>query len=210
MNWSNRGPGANGSSGVDVVADGAFSPGDLTLNAGVDGRTHGRRGAARAAPRRWPRLRPHSSTSPTAAHGGEIPANFYNNGEGLLKSRATDLGYDTFTQGAGSLDAGRAVKAATVGQEASVTPDAWRPVTIAARMAGVPALIAPGEQRHADVHRRRRQGRIRHLRPGAAPVDAEKIDFSSSDLADESTPYVQCPDYLIDLTNRVRRIPTPT
>ena len=38
MVWSNRGPQATGGNGVDVVADGAFSPGDLTLNSALDGR----------------------------------------------------------------------------------------------------------------------------------------------------------------------------
>jgi hypothetical protein len=38
MVWSNRGPQATGGNGVNVVADGAFSPGDLTLNSALDGR----------------------------------------------------------------------------------------------------------------------------------------------------------------------------
>ena len=38
MVWSDRGPGATGTPGVDVVADGAYSPGDATLNTVLDGR----------------------------------------------------------------------------------------------------------------------------------------------------------------------------
>src|SRR4029077_14285603 len=36
--WSNRGPGANGRNGVDVVADGSYAPGDATLNTVIDGK----------------------------------------------------------------------------------------------------------------------------------------------------------------------------
>ncbi len=38
IEWSNRGPGANGRGGVDVVADGSYSTGDATLNTVIDGR----------------------------------------------------------------------------------------------------------------------------------------------------------------------------
>ena len=38
IEWSNRGPGANGRNGVDVVADGSYAPGDATLNTIIDGR----------------------------------------------------------------------------------------------------------------------------------------------------------------------------
>ena len=37
IEWSNRGPGANGRNGVDVVADGSYAPGDATLNTILDG-----------------------------------------------------------------------------------------------------------------------------------------------------------------------------
>ena len=38
MVWSNRGFGANATNGVDLVADGAYAPGDATLNTVLDGR----------------------------------------------------------------------------------------------------------------------------------------------------------------------------
>ena len=38
IEWSNRGPGANGRNGVDVVADGSYAPGDATLNTVIDGK----------------------------------------------------------------------------------------------------------------------------------------------------------------------------
>ena len=75
MVWSNRGPQATGGNGVDVVADGAFSPGDLTLNSALDGRvaweTWG--GTSRSTP---------VTVAATAlvyqawrqSHGGTIPA----------------------------------------------------------------------------------------------------------------------------------------
>ena len=78
MVWSNRGPQATGGNGVDVVADGAFSPGDLTLNSALDGRvaweTWG--GTSRSTP---------VTVAATAlvyqawrqSHGGTIPTNFF-------------------------------------------------------------------------------------------------------------------------------------
>src|SRR4029077_16003477 len=37
IEWSNRGPGANGRNGVDVVAAGSYAPGDATLNTIIGG-----------------------------------------------------------------------------------------------------------------------------------------------------------------------------
>ena len=122
MVWSNRGPQATGGNGVDVVADGAFSPGDLTLNTVLDGRvaweTWG--GTSRSTP---------VAVAATAlvyqawrqSHGGTIPTNFFATAKRILKSSAQDLGYETLIQGSGSVDAGRAVKVAS-GTDAFVVP----------------------------------------------------------------------------------------
>ncbi|MGH9228201.1 MAG: S8 family serine peptidase, partial [Acidimicrobiales bacterium] len=88
MVWSNRGPGANGTPGVDVVADGAFSSGDATLNTVLDGRnawvTWG--GTSRSAP---------VAASATALvyearrkAGGSIDPGFYGTAKDILKSSA--------------------------------------------------------------------------------------------------------------------------
>src|SRR6478609_235636 len=106
--FSNRGPGATGKPGVDLVADGSYSAGDATLNTVMDGQlaweTWG--GTSRSTP---------VATAATAlvyqawrkSHAGQTPNAAA--AKTALKSSTTDLGYDTFTQGAGSLNAGRAV-----------------------------------------------------------------------------------------------------
>ena len=126
ISFSNRGPGATGATGPDVVADGAYSSGDATLNTVLDGRTA------------WVTWGGTSRSTPVAAaatalvyqaykkaHGGSVPGGFYDTARGILKSSAKDLHYDAFTQGAGSVDAGRAVRAAA-GKDATVSPDEWR------------------------------------------------------------------------------------
>ena len=112
MVWSNRGPGANATPGVDVVADGAFSSGDTTLNTVLDGRTA------------WVTWGGTSRSAPVAASatalvyearrkaGGSINPGFYSTAKDILKSSAKDFGYDSMIQGAGSVDAGKATATA--------------------------------------------------------------------------------------------------
>ncbi|GAB4522999.1 MAG: hypothetical protein Fur0018_05420 [Anaerolineales bacterium] len=107
--FSNRGPGARGTSGTDVVAGGAFAAGAQELNyfsistwGALDGNL---------AWDSW------GGTSRSAPVAGGILALIYQaykdaNGtwpdfltaKDLLMSSATDLNYDTFTQGAGSVN----------------------------------------------------------------------------------------------------------
>ena len=108
MVWSNRGLGATGSPGVDLVADGAYSAGDVTLNTVLDGRTA------------WETWGGTSRSTPVAAgatalvyqawrqaHGGTIPAGFYTDGQGHPEVVGARTSATTRTiQGAGSLDAG--------------------------------------------------------------------------------------------------------
>jgi subtilase family protein len=126
MVWSNRGPGAMGSNAVDLVADGAFSTGDITLNTILDGRTAWLTwgGTSRSAPvaggaaalvyQAW-----------RASHGGTIPNDFLFKAQEIMKSSAQDLGYESWIQGSGSLDAKRATEIAMSG--GAVSPDEWRP-----------------------------------------------------------------------------------
>ena len=89
-NWSNRGPGANGNSGVDIVADGAYSPGSMNLSraleAGVDGQNA------------WETWGGTSRSTPVAAgaaalvyqsfrsaNGGDDPGELLRQREGLLE-----------------------------------------------------------------------------------------------------------------------------
>jgi hypothetical protein len=131
MVWSDRGFGANGGVGVVVLADGSYSAGDVTLNVALDGRTAWETwgGTSRSTP---------VTVGATAlvyqaykdAHGGARPTQAQV--KDFLKSSATDLGYDSFTQGSGSLNAGRAADVAK-GADTAVAPDQWRPATTAAR-----------------------------------------------------------------------------
>ncbi len=120
--FSNRGPGARGTSGTDVVAGGAFAAGAQELNyysistwGTLDGNM---------AWDSW------GGTSRSAPVAGGILALIYQaymdaNGtwpdfvtaKSLLMSSATDLNYDTFTQGAGSVngDAGTMIASGEYG-----------------------------------------------------------------------------------------------
>ena len=204
ISFSNRGPGATGSTGPDVVADGAYSSGDATLNTVLDGRTAWETwgGTSRSTP---------VAASATAliyqayraAHGGNVPAGFYDTARGILKSSAKDLGYDSFTQGTGSVDAGRAVRAAA-GREATVTPDEWRVGDYRGAEDRVfTNVIAPGG---SDTQQ------FKISRPGTWSVsdrqlrryDSDRFSFTSSSQARESAFSFNAPDYLLDLTNSVR------
>ena len=128
MVFSDRGPGATGATGVDVVADGAYSAGDKTLNTALDGRvaweTWG--GTSRSTPVDRGRDRARLSGLPQDAPGGDVPPNFFTKAKDILKSSPQDLGYDSFIQGAGSVDAGRAVQAAARLRSRRCRPDEWR------------------------------------------------------------------------------------
>ena len=207
MVWSNRGPQATGGNGVDVVADGAFSPGDLTLNSALDGRiaweTWG--GTSRSTP---------VTVAATAlvyqawrqSHGGTIPAGFYATAKRIVKSSAQDLGYESWIQGSGSVDAARAVQVAS-GTDAFVSPDNWRPGNY--RGTEYPVFtrtLSPGQ---SDSQTFTVNG------PGTWTVSdrymrrtaSQSMSFTSSNLSSESTYNFNAPDYLVDLTSLVQSHP---
>jgi Subtilase family len=208
MVWSNRGPGATGSPGVDIVADGAFSSGDITLNSVLDGDTAWETwgGTSRSAP---------VAASATAliyqayrkAHPGALAGGFNLTAKNILKSSADDLGYDGFTQGAGSIDAARAVKTAA-GGAATVSPDEWRVGDYRGDndQAVFPRVIAPGA---SDTQTFTING------PGTYSVsdrflrrtDHETFKFDSSSVKKETAFNFNAPDYLLDITDRVKRHP---
>jgi hypothetical protein len=202
MVWSNRGPGATGSAGVDVVADGAFSAGDVTLNAVLDGRfawnTWG--GTSRSAP---------VAAGATALvyeawrdSGATVPAGFYSTAKDILKSSATDLGYESTIQGAGSVDAAKAVTTAA-GNVARVSPNEWRVGDY--RGEEYPVFAHTIEPGGSDAQQFTIDG------PGTWDVsdrqlvrtDTHSMSFSSSDVSDESPYNFNAPDYLADLTDLV-------
>ena len=206
MVWSNRGPGANGTPGVDVVADGAFSSGDTTLNTVLDGQTA------------WVTWGGTSRSAPVAASatalvyearresGGSVDPGFYGTAKDILKSSAKDLGYDSTIQGAGSVDAGEAT-ATAVGERARVSPNEWRVGDYRGQEFPVFAhTIAPGG---SDSQTFTLDG------PGAWQVsdrqmvrtDSESLSFSSSPVSNESNFNFNAPDYLMDLSDRVEDHP---
>ncbi len=205
MVWSNRGFGANATNGVDVVADGAYAPGDATLNTILDGRnawvTWG--GTSRSTP---------VTVGATAllyqaykkAHGGTVPAGFYSTAQDILKSTSKDLGYDANVQGSGSIDAGKAV-AGALGTRATVSPTEWRVGDYRGTEYPVFAnIISPGG---TDTQKFNLKG------PGTWQVsdrqlvktDTDTLSFSSKDLSQESTSNFNAPDYLVDLTKQVKQ-----
>ena len=207
MVWSNRGPQATGGNGVDVVADGAFSPGDLTLNSALDGRvaweTWG--GTSRSTP---------VTVAATAlvyqawrqSHGGTIPADFYTTAKRIVKSSAQDLGYESWIQGSGSVDAGRAVRAAS-GTDAFVAPDNWRPGNY--RGTEYPVFtrtLSPGRS-DSQTFTVNGPGHVDGLRPlheadGVAVHVVHELQVNK-----ESTYNFNAPDYLVDITSLVQSHP---
>jgi subtilase family protein len=211
MVWSNRGPQATGANGVDVVADGAFSSGDLTLNVVGDGRfaweTWG--GTSRSTP---------VAAAATAlvyqawrkAHGRRIvPMDFWRTSKAMLKSSAKDLGYDSWVQGSGSVDAGRAVAVAS-GHSAYVSPSDWRPGDY--RGTDYPVfthLLAPGghDSQTFNLNGGGSSGwhvSDRYLKR----IFSKSFSFTSSPVADEPNWNFNAPDYLISLKALIQAHPS--
>jgi hypothetical protein len=205
IEWSNRGPGANGRPGTDLVADGSYSDGDATLNTVIDGRNA------------WVTWGGTSRSTPVAVGATALVYQAYKAAHGsfplsttvksILKSSAQDLGYDSYVQGAGSLDAGKAVSAA-VGSQGFVTPDEWRPNTdpAAAGQPAFPQTINPGQSatRSFAING-----------PGSWTVSDRQLGkiatdsfaWTSSSVSQESTPNFNAPDYLMDITSKIKAHP---
>jgi hypothetical protein len=206
MVWSDRGPGANGAVGVDLLADGAFSAGDITLNTVLNGNEA------------WTTWGGTSRSTPVAGgaaalvyqayratHPGDLPADFNAVVRAVLKSSAKDLGYESYIQGSGSLDAGRAVNLAAGRAGAQVTPDDWRPGNY--RGTEYPAFVhslKPGES-STKSFQVTGAGRYRVSDRYLRKTDTVKMSFNSSPMANESEYNFNAPDYLIDLTKVVRK-----
>ncbi len=203
--WSDRGPASTGSVGVDVLGDGAFSTGDVTLNAVLDG------------PVAWETWGGTSRSTPTVVGAtalvyqaqkslGPIPDGFAETARAILKSSALDLGYDSFTQGAGSVQAGEAVKA-TLGKRVVVTPDEWRPGDYRGDdFAVFPHLLAAGES-DTQTFDLDGTGTYRISDRMLKRVDSTTFSWTSKNIAKESPITFNSPDYLIDLTRKVKQHP---
>jgi hypothetical protein len=206
MVWSNRGPGATGANGVDVVADGAFSAGDLTLNSSLNGRNA------------WETWGGTSRSAPVAgaaallvydaykqAHGGSVPVGFEFKAREILKSSAKDLRYDSWIQGAGSVDAARATQIAASG--GSVAPDEWRPGDY--RGTEYPAfanVIAPGGH-DSQAFTIDGSGSYAVSDRYLQRTDRVNRSFTTARVNKESVFNFNAPDYLIDISDIVQAHP---
>ena len=202
IEWSNRGPGANGRNGVDVVADGSYAPGDATLNTVIDGQNA------------WTTWGGTSRSTPVTVGAAALVEQAYRAAHGsfpaepavktILKSSAKDLGYDNFIQGSGSVDAGAAV-AAAVGTGSTVSPDEWRPATSGTNPR-FPETISPGQSASQT---------FTLGGPGGWTVSdrmlqqyaSDPISFTSQPLAQESVSNFNAPDYLMNITNNIKAHP---
>ena len=204
IEWSNRGPGANGTSGVDIVADGAYAPGDATLNSVGDGSIA------------WASWGGTSRSTPVAAGAAALVYQAWRESRGTspnafdvrstLMSSAKDLDYQSFIQGAGSLDAGRAVDLAK-GVPGRVTPETWRPGAYAGQQwAAFPHVVSPGgsSEQQFSVEG---GGRIKVSDRYLVRTDRVERTFTSSPAANESAYTFNAPDYLIDVSQLVKRHP---
>ena len=132
--FSNRGPGARGTSGVDVVAGGAFAAGAEAINYYVPSSWGTLDGNLS-----WASWGGTSRSAPVATGVMALIYQAYKDAHGmwpdfltakaLLKSTATDLNYDVFTQGAGSVnaDVGTAVASGLYGISMAGGDDEWNP-----------------------------------------------------------------------------------
>ena len=129
INWgdvipfSNRGPAANAGNGVSVTADGAFGSGALSLNEWGDGWTA------------WEAWGGTSRSAPVAAGNMSLIYDAYKQANGvwptwdvaraILMSGANNQRYDTFVQGAGSVNGGQSAGIAGGNKGFFVMPDNW-------------------------------------------------------------------------------------
>jgi len=203
MVWSNRGPGARGTAGVDVVASGAFATGDAALNAVLDGWNA------------WTTWGGTSRSGPVAAgnlalvyqafnqHHDRWPT--YEEARAALKSGATQTASDPFTQGAGLVNADISTDIAGGRQGVLAMPDEWRPGDY--RGEEYPAfanIIHPGESDtqtftlhndgDGDVEVNLSAWVMRR-------IDSREMSFTSKPVGQESVYNFNAPDYLLPIEN---------
>lgn len=206
MVWSNRGFGATGTPGVDVVADGAYSAGSLTLNAFLNGQVA------------WETWGGTSRSTPVAAGAaalvyqsyrenvGAIPTNFFKTAKDILKSSAQDLGYNSSIQGAGSVDAGKAVEVAA-GEAARVTPNEWRAGDYRGTEYPVFAnVMSPGDA-DSQLFTITGDGTWDISDRQMVRTDVETFTWTTKNISQESPANFNSPDYLMDITEMVEAHP---
>jgi hypothetical protein len=206
--WSDRGPGATGANAVDVVADGAYSSGDATLNDVLDGNIA------------WTTWGGTSRSTPVAAgaaalvyqawrqkNGATTPPGFALHARDIIKSSAKDLGYDSWTQGAGSVDAFGAVHLATGSVGAVATPSEWRPGDYRGEEFDVfPNVLAAGES-DSQTFNLDGSGTYQLSDRFLSKVASESLSLTTANISQESVNNFNVPDYLIDISDMVAAHP---
>lgn len=204
MSWSNRGPSALGGTGVDVVGNGAWGAGALSLNEVGNGLIA------------WDTWGGTSRSSPVAAANLALIYDAYHSVHGawpsytvakaLLKSSATDLNYDPVVQGAGSVNADRGTAVAAGLDGIFVTPDTWRAGSY--RGVDYPAfasLLYPGESDSQTFTIHNPSGSSVTLALGDETllrIGRQEIDFRTMNQTLEEKSFGK-PDYLWNLTPEI-------
>ena len=207
--WSDRGPGATGSAGVDVVGDGAFSPGDLTLNDVLDG--HGAwatwGGTSRSTPvvvgRHRPRL-----PGPAEARADRRRLRAAGQGDPEVVGPRPRLRLASPRARARS-QAGEAVKATLGRRSRRRRPTSGDPATTAATtFAAFPHLLPPGAATN-QTFKLDGRGTLPDLRPLLQPrVASTTFHWTSPTSPRRARTRFNAPDYLIDLTDLVKAHPS--
>ncbi|NLG48636.1 MAG: S8 family serine peptidase, partial [Chloroflexi bacterium] len=199
----NRGPGADGSLGVSIVADGAYAAGAEGINYfGLDGAYS------------WDSWGGTSRSAPVAAGNmaliyqaykqkhGEWPT--YDVARALMMSGATHLNYDVLTQGAGAVNADRATDIAGGHGGFYALPSTWQPGDYrGTEYPGFANILGPGEsdtQTFTLTNDSADPITVSLTDGWMRLVGSKTFDWTSSPI-DEESPYngLVAPDYLIPI-----------
>ena len=204
--WSNRGPTAQGNVGVQVVADGAYSSGDLPLNEWGDGWTA------------WDTWGGTSRSSPITAgnlalvYDAFMQANGrwpnYQEAKEILMSGATSANANVTLQGAGLVNADRATDIAADLYGVKVTPEEWTVGDYRGESwPGFTNLVYPGQTHSGDFS---------ITNPGGADIEVTvatdalmktgemAFEWDSANTAEEDEYSFNYPNYLVrDLTGDI-------
>ncbi len=200
--FSSRGPGARGEVEVDVVANGAFGTGDLSLNEVGDGWTAWETwgGTSRAAPVTAGNLA--LVYDAYRQKYGVWPD--YETARAILMASADDANYNVLIQGAGRLNADKATDIAAGLGSVYMTPSSWSFGDYhGVNYPGFANIMYPGTSStkvftiyntsDADVVVNLSTDRL-------VKIGEERFDWTSAPVSDEGPYKFPEPDYLMDLT----------
>ncbi len=204
MSWSNRGPGARGDNAVHVTANGAFGAGDLSLNEVGDG------WAA------WGNWGGTSRSSPVTAGNLALVYQAYKDAHGswpdyltaraILMAGADNQHYDTFVQGAGSVNADRATDIAAGLGGVYAAPDSWTAGDYrGAEYPGFANIVHPADvaTKTFTLHNTSNtDANVTLQTDRLVKVGEYTFSFTSKDQSLEDGDFTK-PDYLFDITDEI-------